>query len=175
MSAGNFDGLRSAVVDASEAGSWMEARKEWEIIGAEESVALKGVCRCGQARLRMLFTIGNRLNGREIAPVGSSCINNFLRSDLNDEVEILSRISKLRLAILDGTPTQLDGKYFSRVLVKHFEAVGVITTKEHQFLLDIFNKSASGKGALSVKQQSYLDSLTIGKIGPYVLHHPKLT
>jgi len=53
---------------------------------------------CGHQQLRYLFTIENGRNGNVLFPIGSVCIKQFGRQDLDDEAairEIVARVSSV--------------------------------------------------------------------------------
>ena len=69
-----YEALIEEVVYNSVSDIWEEAVEEWEIYDVKEDETLETSCICGHDHLRYLFTIENKLNGRFLYPIGSSCI-----------------------------------------------------------------------------------------------------
>lgn len=72
----NFQVLRSAVIAASDAGTWKKALLEWDVTS-----------------LLWMYTVTNEVNGAELFPIGSSCVDHFGRTDLNRRVEVLHKLA----------------------------------------------------------------------------------
>lgn len=66
--------LRRAVVAASVASSWADAQLEWAVTEYDIDRYCGGECLCQQEGLKFLYTVRNIHNGRELRPVGSTCI-----------------------------------------------------------------------------------------------------
>lgn len=148
-STSNFEALRDAVVGASHCQTWSDAVEEWEVVGLEEDPSGAGICICGQLGLVKLFTIRNNDSLMELYPIGSSCINHFGRSDLNQDVALLSGLAKLRSSFQRREQITLTGDYFSRAMLEYFYNRGVFPDShwnnndgwnDYNFLLSMFNK-----------------------------------
>jgi hypothetical protein len=161
MTTSNFEDLRDAVVGASHRRSWADAVGEWEVIGLEEDPSGSGICICGQLGLVKLFTIRNNESHNDLYPIGSSCINHFGRSDLNQDVATLTALAKLRSSFQRRDQITLTGDYFSRALLEYFYDQGVFPDSkwnnnngwnDYDFLLTMFNKHL--RDEVTKKQQS---------------------
>lgn len=147
----NFDAaLREAVISASVAETWDEAVLEWEVTDCEEDPSKSHSCLCGKEDLRYLYTIANKETGETLFPIGSSCIEKFGRSDLNESVDIWKQVIRLlkeaeRLG--RGEMVALDSGFFSRKLLAHFRDEGVLSTipqeegwfSDYEFMIKMFN------------------------------------
>ena len=140
--------LLRRVIELSESEYWKDAVTEWEIIDCYEDETLSESCICGKERLKYLFTIQNTLNQNTLYPIGSSCINKFNRTDLNEQADIQEKLFKLLHAVRGRTFITLTSQYFSRKLLKYFLDNNVFEANEYnqftpefdyQFLLKMFN------------------------------------
>lgn len=140
--------LLRRVIELSESNYWEDAVTEWEIIDCYEDETLSESCICGKERLKYLFTIQNTLNQNTLYPIGSSCINKFNRTDLNEQADIQEKLFKLLHAVRGRTFITLTSQYFSRRLLKYFLDNDVFKANEYnkfspeldyQFLLKMFN------------------------------------
>lgn len=140
--------LLRRVIELSESEYWEDAVTEWEIIDCYEDETLSESCICGKERLKYLFTIQNTLNQNTLYPIGSSCINKFNRTDLNEQADIQEKLFKLLHAVRGRTFITLTSQYFSRKLLKYFLDNNVFEANEYnqftpefdyQFLLKMFN------------------------------------
>lgn len=64
----------------AESNSKVNFYKEWKIIHTHElSKDKKEKCLCGKINTKFVFTIKNKVNSKELRPIGSACINQFGR------------------------------------------------------------------------------------------------
>jgi hypothetical protein len=178
----NFQQLKSEVTSASRASNWFTAVREWEVVGLEEDHSGSESCICGQPNLTKLFTIQNRHNGRQLFPIGSTCINNFGRRDLDDEVHVLEDMLKLRRAILAGEHISVDSKYFTRALLRELKERGAFPgdrfnggrgESDYEFLLDYFN--ARDKDAYSTRRKARVTAIMLNKVFPFVRDYDRIS
>jgi hypothetical protein len=145
----HFENLRRRVLEASENNIWEQAVQEWEIVDCELDDNQIQSCICGKDRLKYLFTIRNSKNENELYPIGSTCIKQFEREDLNFEVSAYEDMFKLIHAVENREYIKLTSEYFSRNLLKYlcdkdaFEANqynAFEPRNDYRFMLAMFNK-----------------------------------
>ena len=154
-----YEALIEEVVDNSVSDIWEEAVEEWEIYDVKEDETLETSCICGHDHLRYLFTIENKLNGRFLYPIGSSCIKKFGRCDLKHEVEVQMQLFQLLHAVEQRRFLELSPEYFSRRLFAYLFEMGA----DYYFMLDMFNKRS-----MTEKQKRKVDAIIIGSIKPFL-------
>ncbi len=181
MSVDSFQSLVQAVVASSRSNVWAVAVNEWQIVDLEEDSSGTGVCVCGQQNLVKLFTIRNELNGSELFPIGSVCVNKFGRADLDRDVDLLSGLHALRKAILDASEIPLTSEYFSRAMLEDFFFHDVFTPdqwnrgdgeSDYEFLVKMFNKR--NKDSITSRQHYKIHMLLQEKVFPAVLADDRL-
>ncbi|MGK9149513.1 hypothetical protein KXS11_17900 [Plantibacter flavus] len=155
--------------------AWATAVQEWEVIEVEEDPAGRGVCVCGQQNLVQLFTIENVNNQAVLYPIGSTCVNQFGRNDLNRQVDLLGDLLALRKTLRDGKSIELTADHFSRAMLEYFWFQDVFTPDQwnnhdgegdYEFLLKMFNKR--DKDAINRRQQAKIYMLLTQKVLPFV-------
>lgn len=170
-----FQTLVRAVIDASVANDWGTAVTEWEVTDVDEDPAGRGICVCGQPNLVQLFTIENQRNRAILHPIGSHCVHQFERTDLNRQVDVLSKLLLLRAADRDRKKITLTAEYFSRALLEYFADEGVFTPdrwnenngeNDYDFLIQMFNKH--DKDSITLPQQRKIYMLLRNKVLPFV-------
>ncbi|MFC4138488.1 MULTISPECIES: hypothetical protein [unclassified Microbacterium] len=181
MSTANFPSLVRAVVSSSVSNSWHVAKDEWAVTGVEEDPQGDGVCVCGQMGLVSLFTITNTHNGSELFPIGSTCVNQFGRKDLNSAINVLADLLKLRGLVRAGKSIPFTAEYFSRAMLEDLYEEGAFTPdqynsgdgqKDYDFLLKMFNKR--NKDDISTAQRRKISVLVNQKIRPFLDADPRL-
>lgn len=174
MTTDSFRSLVAAVVGSSRAGSWGSAVREWIVTNVEDDPHQQGVCVCGQTGLGQLFTIKNKLNGAELFPIGSVCVNKFEQEDLNRQVTVFAQLLGLRKAIREGRTITLTSEYFSRALLEylfHQDAFqpnqwnGNDGESDYEFMVDMFNKK--DKDSLSQKQRGKIYMMLKNTVLPF--------
>lgn len=167
--------LIQRVMDASFGTTWEEAVREWEIVDCEEDEECESYCVCGKEHIRYLYTIRNVETGRQICPIGSSCIRKFQRDDLEEEISIMEGMFKLYRAIRNQEMIELSSKYFSKKLLLALYEDGAFKPSaynnfdgynDYEFLLDMFNKR--NKLNISDRQQAKIRGLIAYSIKPYL-------
>lgn len=108
MTKKKFDILKQLVLDRSESEVWDTAKDEWDVIGYENNVEVKGVCVCTQDDLRHQYTIRNRITRKELYPIGSVCITHFGSSSMTEQMKTLTDVERI------GERTVRCGKYKGR-------------------------------------------------------------
>lgn len=177
----NFQVLRSAVIAASDADKWKKALLEWDVTSLEEHPSSDGVCVCGQTGLLWMYTITNEVNGAELYPIGSSCVNHFGRTDLNRRVDVLHKLALVQATANAGKRVEMTTEYFSRAALKFLFEEGAFTPDSYnghdgendlEFLLKMFGKR--DKSTINSKQSYKLRKLVENKIIPFVLADPRV-
>lgn len=183
----NIEDLMNSVIEASVSKEWKTATEEWDITDFYEDVGCSSSCVCGKENLRYLFEITNRYNGNVLFPIGSKCIFQFNRSDLNAFTAVYESLFKLQHAMLNGMRIELNSTFFSRRLLlylyknKAFRPTpynGFSGYNDYEFLLKMFNSRTPP----TEKQQRKINAIIIGSVKPYlerllsnrVLHSRKL-
>lgn len=174
-----IENLIKRVMELSEGRDWDDAVKEWEIVDCEIDETMTESCVCGKENLKYLFTIKNSLNGNELYPIGSSCINKFERDDLDYEVSVYDDMFRLINAVKNRERITLDSRYFSRKLLGYLYDNDVFEANEYNnfdarrdynFMLDMFNKR--DKTAIYPAQQRKINAIIINSILPFI--HAKI-
>lgn len=167
--------LKWAVIEASESDVWEDAVEEWDIIDCEEDFQQKSTCICGQDKLIYLYTIRNRCNGNVLFPIGSTCIQKFGRTDLDEIISVKEQMFHLVHAMEQGRYIELNSELFSRKLLRFMYEDGAFqATKyngfdgfhDYEFMLNMFNKS--GRGGISQKQERKVKAIIMNSIKPYL-------
>lgn len=175
MTTESFKALVRVVLASSVSNTWDTAVLEWTVVDLEEDPSGHGVCVCGQPNLVQIFTIRNVHNGSHLHPIGSVCVHQFGRKDLDRQVDLFGELHTLRKAILAGQ-VALTSKYFSRALLEHLYSEGAFTPdqwnhydgeNDYDFLRDMFNKR--NKDAITSAQQRKINVLLRNKVFPVVL------
>lgn len=170
--------LRRAVIEASVADEWEAARREWEVSDCEvdEGEDLEEQCLCGQEGLRYLYTIRNTLNGRDLYPIGSSCIFKFGRKEMDKDAKTLRELFALvKEAAKAGRENTVGIKSgcFSKALLAYLWAEGVFKPNRYNhnngdndyiFLLDMFNK----RNPMTPAQGRKATAVIRGQVYPYL-------
>lgn len=182
MTTSNFQALAQAVLASSVSRQWGGAVLEWTVVGLEEDPTGQGVCVCGQSNLVKLFTIRNQRNGLFLSPIGSNCVNQFEREDLDLQVDQLLKLRTLRTAILvEPQNITLAAPYFSRSMLEHLYIRGAFPPdqwnhhngdNDYDFLRKMFNKK--DKDGISPAQRRKIYQLLHRKVFPFVLNDERL-
>ncbi|MFF1540672.1 hypothetical protein ACFVWL_11380 [Microbacterium sp. NPDC058269] len=177
----NFQVLRSAVIAASDADTWKKALLEWDVTSVEEHPTSDGVCVCGQIGLLWMYTITNEVNGAELYPIGSSCVEHFGRTDLNRRVDVLHKLAFVQAAANAGKTVEMTTEFFSRAALKFLLEEGAFTpdsynhgdgANDYEFLLKMFGKR--DKTTITSKQRYKIRKLVSDKIIPFILADPRV-
>ena len=167
-----FKALTKYIMDNSESKNWEDAVTEWKIVDVEEDERLEESCICGKEHLRYLFTIKNQLNGKEVYPIGSSCIKKFKRDDLMHEVDIKEKLFKLLHAVENNDYLQLTSEFFSRKLLLYLFKAGAFEPtrwngynpeNDYRFMLKMFNKRER-----TDKQNKKATAIILSSIKPFL-------
>lgn len=79
--------LPSVIIENSFASTFGEAVNEWDVIKHEKNPNSK--CICGKKGITHCFTIENHLEFNQLFPIGSCCVKQFGRKDLNERMKQL--------------------------------------------------------------------------------------
>lgn len=171
--------LIKTVIDNSYSDSWDVAVTEWKIIDCEEDDELQGECICGKENLKYLYTIKNKITGKVLFPIGSSCIQKFEQSDLNYEIKIIEGMFKLYRAISSNQRLELNSDFFTRNLLRSLYEDGAFESeyncyhgeRDYEFMLTLFNKR--NKDTISSAQRSKVNAILAFSIKPYLKNNLK--
>lgn len=167
------ENLINQVIEASESKDWESAVTEWEIEDCEEDPKHESCCLCGKEDLRFLFTIQNRINGNELYPIGSRCIQKFDRDDLDEITSIHEALFKLLHALRDRERIELTKDFFSRKLLNYLYNQGAFKAtpynrndgyNDYCFMMDMFNR----RSPMTPNQQRKVNAIIINSIKPYL-------
>jgi len=177
----NFQALRRAVIDASMADKWKTAVLEWDVASVEEHPTGGGECVCGQTNLLWMYTITNETAGTALFPIGSTCVNHFERTDLNQQIAVFRKLVQLRGAAQLGKHITLTTEYFSRAVLDYLYDAGVFTDdvynhgdgwNDWDFMRKMFG--VRDKTTINRKQRWKIRMLLDNKIVPFVLDDDRL-
>lgn len=175
MASSYYNSLIKKVLDASTTDNWDVAVQEWVIDGCQEDETQTSECICGKENLRYLFTIKNKETGRQLYPIGSSCIKKFERDDLDYATNIQIDMYRLAHAIEDGERIELNSKFFTKKLIYALYKEGAFVpnkynrydgTNDYQFILDMFNKR--NKSKITEAQKRKIRGLIAYTIKPFL-------
>lgn len=170
-----FLNLVKEVTKVSESQTWELAVKEWEIIDCEIDVSLSKSCVCGKDRLKYLFTIKNVKNGNVLYPIGSSCIKQFNRDELDYEISVYEDMFKLIHAYKNKEYIELNSKFFTRNLLEYLyrndvfqpnKFNGFDAEEDYWFMLEMFNKR--NKEDIEESQQRKIKAIILNSIFPFI-------
>lgn len=171
-----YNNLIKKVLEASYSDVWDVAVKEWVISDCEEDESLMSACVCGKENLRYLFTIKNVITGKDLFPIGSSCIKKFGREDLKEKANVQESMFKLLHAVKDNKFISLNPELFSRKLLLALYEEGAFTPNQYNnyngendynFLLKMFNKR--NKDNISVQQNKKISAIIMSSIRPFLI------
>lgn len=175
MKSSYYERLIKTIINLSESKIWERAVLEWEVYDCEEDPYLCSTCVCGKENLRYLFTIRNRYNGNFLDPIGSSCINRFDRSDMDDKVSITEGLFELLHAIEAKKYINLSTEFFSRRLLTYLYDSDAFSPSQYNdfnprsdydFLLKMFNKR--DKDSISPRQQAKIRAIIVNSLKPFL-------
>jgi hypothetical protein len=177
----NFEALRRAVIAASVADQWKTAVLEWEVESVEKHPTGEGECVCGQTNLLWMYTITNEAADTALFPIGSTCVNHFERTELNQQIAVFQKLVQLRSTAQEGTHITLTKEHFSRAVIDYLYDAGVFPDDEYnqgdgwndwEFLRKMFG--VRDKTTINRKQRYKIRILLDRKIIPFVLADARL-
>ena len=170
----SLEQLAKVVIEKSESKRWDTAVKEWDLVDTNEDESALSTCVCGKTGLRYLHRIANLFNRQSIYPIGSCCIKRFMRSDLNEKIDVEEKLFRLYHAVGSNQFLSLSPELFSRKLIKYLYAHGAFDSNDpnytskndYQFFLDMFNKR--NKATITVKQDKKIKAILLNNIRPFI-------
>ena len=111
--------LKEVIIANSVSDKWEEAVLEWQPIDLEYDPNVDSTCVCGHPNLFFLYRIRNEINGKELFPIGSSCIQRFERKELTAKLVSFESVINIYKAMMGWEPIEFTSKYFSRGLIDH--------------------------------------------------------
>lgn len=166
--------LIGTVICNSESDTWQEAVAEWEIFDCEEDESCSEECICGKENIKYLYTIRNVINGNKLFPIGSSCIQKFNRTDLNEETSLREGMFKLLHAVEENKYLTLSSELFSRKLLKWLYEKDAFDTEynhndgeaDYEFMLKMFNKR--DKSSITINQEKKIKAVLLNSVKPFL-------
>ncbi|MBO6055961.1 MAG: hypothetical protein J6P84_03195 [Alphaproteobacteria bacterium] len=162
------------IICSSVSDEWESAAHEWEVIyyGEDEG----NTCICGKEDIKYISGIYNRINGNELYPIGSRCINKFKSEKMNKDIhayekafnKISNGISKLRETIGKGESIKFTARLFSEELIRYLNKEGALDDNERQFLLDMTGKRYKRSG-----EREQINEIIESRIVPYIQNSPQ--
>lgn len=157
------------VIYSSESNTWKSVAREWEIIGYKR--VEEDTCICGKEKIKDVYTIRNRLNGNELYPIGSRCINKFESEEMNEDIhayekafnKISNGISKLKKSVKKGESIKFTSRLFSEELINYLNKKEILSDSDCQFLLDM-----RGRRSRNSEQQERINKIIEDFIVPYI-------
>lgn len=175
MASAYYNNLIRCVLDASHSDYWETAVYEWEIVDYEEDESCESACICGKQGIRYLYTIRNKETGKQLYPIGSSCIKKFEREDMDEEIAVLEGMFKLYRAIRNREMIDLSSKYFSRRLLRALYDEGAFQNNRYngfdgwndcEFMTKMFSKR--DKAAITEAQNRKIRGIIAFSIKPFL-------
>lgn len=80
----------------SHAQTWKLLTQEWSISHSEVDEECSTTCVCGKDHLKYIFYMKNEVTRQFAGPIGSECIKQFDRKDLNDDLQRHEDVLKKR-------------------------------------------------------------------------------
>lgn len=158
--------LIDSVIALSDADDWDEARTEWKVIDCYDAGAPSEHCVCGQENLRYQFTIENVKNGNTLYPIGSTCVEKFGVSEMDEEqrcwreaINLMNEAARLGR----GKYVPLDAKFYSRALLRFLYEQGALSAFDYMFMLDTFNAHSR-----TDEQEENIDIIMHDSIYPFL-------
>lgn len=111
--------LKEVIIANSVSDKWEEAVLEWQPVDLEYDPDVDSTCVCGHPKLFYLYRIRNELNGKELFPIGSSCIQRFERKELTAKIVSFESVINIYKAMMGWEPIEFTSKYFTRGLIDH--------------------------------------------------------
>lgn len=162
------------IICCSVSQKWKSAAKEWKVIyyGEVEGTT----CICGKEEIKYISGIYNRLNGNELYPIGSRCINKFKSEEMNKDIneykeafnKISNGISKLKEIVGKGESIKFTARLFSEELIRYLNQKEAIDDNESQFFLDVIGKRYKRSG-----EREQINKIIESHIVPYIQKLPQ--
>lgn len=168
----DFRLLKKTVIESSFSEDWNNAVKEWDIVSMKENTDADSICICGNTGLRYLYEIHNNKNGNTLFPIGTTCIKQFEREDLNEEIKNYVMMFNMVSAVENNVRIELKSSFFSRRFLEYLYRKGAFietkyndfnSNKEYKFMLNMFNKRK-----VTEKQNKRITAIIINSIIPYI-------
>lgn len=157
------------VIYSSESNTWKSAAREWEIIGYER--VENDTCICGKEEIKDVYRIRNRLNGNELYPIGSSCVDKFESKEMTKDTDKFKKIynkissgkSKLKQSVNKGESIKFTARLFSEELINYLNKKEILSDRDRQFLLNM-----RGRRSRNSEQQERINKIIEDFIVPYI-------
>ena len=175
MASAYYNNMIRRVLEASRSDCWEEAVYEWDIVDYEEDDDCESVCICGKQGIRYLYTIRNKETGKQLYPIGSSCIKRFEREDMDEEIAVLEGMFKLYRALRNREKIELSTEYFTKRLLRALYDEGAFQDNQYNrfdgwndydFMLKMFNKR--DKTLITEPQHRKIGGLIAYSIKPFL-------
>ncbi|MCZ4652701.1 hypothetical protein O4157_14840 [Gordonia amicalis] len=169
------DVVRLSLVRAVEAlcgQPWDIAREQCDVVAYVDDgyPSDENECACGQTGLRHLHTVRSRATGRELEPIGSSCIDHFGSAEMLDQARRLRCMHEMRaiaatrvlsLTRRGRTPSATTGamvltgrrELARRHLLTAYELGGIVSAEEYERLSYAYGRRTPA----SASEQAWVD------------------
>lgn len=168
----HFEILKKVILENSIGDNWETAVMEWEIRSLREDPSSSSICVCNKKGLRYCFTIQNVKNGRQLHPIGSTCIKKFGRKDLDISVDTWEKMYHLQEDVKKNKYISISSEYFSKSILGYLYQNGAFPPtaynggkgeNDYELMLKKFNHAK-----LTEKQERKVRAILVNQIIPFV-------
>lgn len=168
----HFEILKKVILENSIGDNWEAAVMEWEIRSLREDPSSSSICVCNKKGLRYCFTIQNVKNGRQLHPIGSTCIKKFGRKDLDISVDTWEKMYHLQEDVKKNKYISISSEYFSKSILGYLYQNGAFPPtaynggkgeNDYELMLKKFNHAK-----LTEKQERKVRAILVNQIIPFV-------
>ena len=168
----HFEILKKVILENSIGDNWGTAVMEWEIRSLREDPSSSSICVCNKKGLRYCFTIQNVKNGRQLHPIGSTCIKKFGRKDLDISVDTWEKMYHLQEDVKKNKYISISSEYFSKSILGYLYQNGAFPPtaynggkgeNDYKIMLKKFNHAK-----LTEKQERKVRAILVNQIIPFV-------
>lgn len=168
----HFEILKKVILENSIGDNWETAVMEWEIRSLREDPSSSSICVCNKKGLRYCFTIQNVKNGRQLHPIGSTCIKKFGRKDLDISVDTWEKMYHLQDDVKKNKYISISSEYFSKSILGYLYQNGAFPPtaynggkgeNDYELMLKKFNHAK-----LTEKQERKVRAILVNQIIPFV-------
>ncbi len=164
--------LVEKIIEYSVSNDWIEASQEWYDYDMVVDSTMSESCICSQPNLKYQFTIKNKINEKELFPIGSECIKFFQDEVMTSSIQIRLDIQALVDHVLAGKYIAYDSPLFTRKVLTYLHEHGAFKPDDTSLLtedalFEIFWKSRFSYKTASVSQIKTSKRTIMTNIIPY--------
>lgn len=141
---------------------------EWDVLSQEDIGTPDETCVCRHEGLRYLNTIGNKVTGATLFPIGSTCVKKFDNDAMTTSMGDLYLLGEAAAAVRSGS---LNREVYSRRLIELLGLLEVIEPENVRFLLRLFNRGPNYEMPRHVAKQ--VEKVVTTQIIPYLMFLPR--